>query len=212
MEIQIMWGAIAAGAVKSGADLIGGLVSSAAQAHHANKAQKDAQQFAWLMARNRYKMTMADLERSGLNPMLAIGGATPNVPSPMASFGMPSMNLGSGVDTALAAMKQKKEREKLKEETRTQRYMADYLGLSMENRLSEQYHNALYAENSARHMDALRAGAQQDAFKKNAERKIMESMVPAAESAADLYRRHPKLRWIDAFTKSLGLQGRDIIK
>ena len=66
--------AAAAGGAAIGAvsDMIGGFIKINA----AKKAAKQQQKFAQTMYENRYAMTMADMRRSGLNPILAanLGG------------------------------------------------------------------------------------------------------------------------------------------
>lgn len=110
-----------------------GLVEVGTQAYHNRQAAQEANEQAQFasaaaygrtreMYENRYKWTMKDMRRAGLNPMLAATGgfsvgSTPAIASAQTFKADPiNPNLGSGFQSA----KTKAEKEKIEEETKTE--------------------------------------------------------------------------------------------
>lgn len=87
----IIGGAIIGGA----ADLVGGLIGGASSAHEARKQREWEKR----MYESRYQMTVKDLEKAGLNPMLAYMGqggvGAASVPSGAAGRGADLSGIGS---------------------------------------------------------------------------------------------------------------------
>ena len=116
------WGAIAAAAADIG------------KTYMQRQESRDTREFNRWMYRNRHQMTVEDLKRAGLNPILSAqqgAGATPT---------MAAANLGSSGNPVVSALqaKQMKEQiknvqadtEKKKEEAKTQDYLR-YVVLQM---------------------------------------------------------------------------------
>lgn len=61
--------------------IAGSVLGSAAQAKYNMDAQEDVQDFQRKMFRERYQMTVKDMEKAGLNPMLAVSQGAGSVPS-----------------------------------------------------------------------------------------------------------------------------------
>lgn len=61
--------------------IAGSILGSAAQAKYNMDAQEDVQDFQRKMFRERYQMTVKDMEKAGLNPMLAVSQGAGSVPS-----------------------------------------------------------------------------------------------------------------------------------
>lgn len=193
------------------------------QGKQARKAQKDAQQFAWLMARNRYKMTMGDLERSGLNPMLAIGGAMPNVPSPMASFGIGHAPAASAPDI-IGGYKRAKaladELKTIKADRKTAEVEADTAEktkkfvqhrLAQEMRFTENSANRMYEESEkAKHERVTAMYDSLNAYERfestQAQKALLRAQIPAAELEAAIYEGNfgKAMKYWETFTRATG--------
>ena len=90
----MVWEGLAAGAIGAGASLAGGIMANNASA----RAAKEMMQFQEKMFRSRYQMTMADMRKAGLNPILAGSMGVGSSPSG-ASY--EAQNVGAGVGDAL---------------------------------------------------------------------------------------------------------------
>ena len=92
----MVWEGLAAGALGAGASLAGGILANNASA----KAAKEMMEFQEKMFRSRYQMTMADMRKAGLNPILA---GSMGVGSSPTGASYEAQNVGAGVADALQA-------------------------------------------------------------------------------------------------------------
>lgn len=103
------WQALA-GAALGGGNIVSDILVNAYNVRESRKAQRRAIAFAREVLQNRYQYTMADMEKAGLNPMLAYQQGTSGAmgSAPGASFPSgPSDMIGRGVSTAKQAMAMK---------------------------------------------------------------------------------------------------------
>lgn len=88
---------------------LGGLFGAGGSIYSAERQM----QFQREMAKNRYQYMVPDLKAAGLNPMLAVGGASPPSVAPGAKAEI-AQGAMAGVQSAKGARNQKLERELLK--------------------------------------------------------------------------------------------------
>lgn len=119
------------GAILGGAAGIGGSAISAKAMRHEGKRQR---KFAKKMYQNRYKYTMADMKRSGINPILAAqqglgGGSSPTAAqAQVPDYGRSaSEGVSRGAGTALAVQMQKAQLANVVESTRKTKEEADLI-------------------------------------------------------------------------------------
>lgn len=102
-----------------GGEILGMFGDMAGQLHQAHQQTKEARKgrkFAAWMAQNQYQMAVKDLRLAGLNPLLAVPGGGPGVPTPpmaqlpnvMEGFGASARGMTKNIQEVIARGKQMK--------------------------------------------------------------------------------------------------------
>lgn len=194
---------IAAGAVL-GAAAIGGAASYFGQ-QSANAANEQAADVAWERSReayqNRYLWQMQDMERAGLNPILAYQNPPPGGPagvpySAKSAAGAGVEGAARGVTSALAARRLGQEISNMKaveERDKAQAYAALEAGAAsgaVKDRAIQETRNLMYEE--------ILRGQQID---------ITDAQVKAALADEELLSRYPNIRKLGTILRELGMGG-----
>lgn len=178
-----MWGEIAGSALSGGLSILGGLQQQSASAKEAKKNRE----FQERMYRNRYLYAMEDLERAGLNPILAgqIAGSTPS--GSMAQMG----NIGEGAARTIAGTASRRSTQKSEKQTR--RLQEDQMDL-----INEQRNNAMAEWRRINQTTAKELALTEQAYTQSNVNtakalntmmgtKVMELSLPSAKAEAEFY-------------------------
>lgn len=113
----------------SGLGLIGGIAGSITSAVMSRKLQEDAQAHQERMYKARYQWTMRDMEKAGLNPILAYqqGAGAAGSAGPIASVPNFGDSITSGMEKGASTAKKKAEEEKTTEELKNVKLGQDLL-------------------------------------------------------------------------------------
>ena len=216
----------AAGAVAGGvASLIGGALSNSAARHAATVAnQRNVYNY-----QHRYQWAMQDMQKAGLNPILAatqgIGGSINGASALSANY-----NLGEGVtagisasaagSSAKAANRQASIAEKMSDEqiknlaaqtilasSSAKKYDAETYGISVANKLAAESYNDNLALVKQNLLNAQKQGAYIDAQKASQEY-MMNVVMPA--QAAMMYAQGHAANSSAAYSSQLAAQSKEV--
>ena len=137
------WTGAGAGLLSGGLDLLGGIGGGALEYQYAKKLLYKQQQFAKEMYQHRYRYTMRDMQKAGLNPILAYqqgGGSAPSA----AGVGTPHVKTDRIGSSAVAAMRAAKEMDLLDAQAQQSRTQSN-VNLANVDALFAQASNAMAA-------------------------------------------------------------------
>ena len=127
-------GPLVAGALVGGAELIGGLLGSSANARQAEENRR----FQERMSNTQYQRAVRDMRRAGLNPMLAyMQGGAGNLPGSTMDVSQLGESVGSAIPKALEAASAKQALEMQRVAMRMQRTSEEKLGYERETAKAE---------------------------------------------------------------------------
>lgn len=167
------FGAIGGSLLGGGLDLIGQSMANAEN----RRAAKEAREFVkWQMA-NRYQETRKDMEKAGLNPLLAFGGGAGAGGYGGSPLQAPARNLLEGLSESAKGMSEKLQKARLQESERELAYhAAGKMGADWQ--LSEDAAEKTRAETEKVDVDKRRS---------EAEARLLEAQIPAAEAQKKLF-------------------------
>lgn len=163
-------GGLLAGTAVGGMDLFGGLLSQSTSKQIAS----DNRRFIRDMYKKRYQLTMKDMQKAGLNPVLAMnGGNVGSVPSP-GSFPSVDNILGSAANSAMSAAQsvygmRKTDADISRTDASTKSINQDVISKTIKNKYLEPQEEAMVKDAMARATNNTALAELNSARVKNAE-------------------------------------------